>query len=170
MKKKTNVQIVEEDEPAKPRKYGPEKQKTQVTIRVDSQLMNEVYAEMKANEDENLRITDLAERGFQLALYERRHEMSDYAKQVRFIVNNATREQQVLIRGLAIAMVEADVYAPLRTGSGKTEQLSLLYDKLFDLLRWFLESRNREAHATECLKVYGRFGKRKDEDIKPRGR
>jgi hypothetical protein len=143
MKKNTKADEV------KPRQRGPQKEKTQITVRVDISLMNEAQAQMK---EDNARITDIVERGICLALRERNHQMSLYARQVRFMVANATKEQQVLLRGLLIAMVESDVVSPTPEAG-----------KLYELVRWFLEGRNTVPHANACMEYYLRFGKSAEE-------
>ena len=104
MKKKTNLQTVE-GEP-RSRRTGPAKEKTQLTVRLDSELMGKIYGQIKKD---NTRITDWIERGLNLALGEARQGVPEWTKQVRFMVANATKEQERLLRGLLIAMVEAEV-------------------------------------------------------------
>lgn len=155
MKKKPNLHTVPEGGAAAPRQRGPQKEKTQITIRVDKELMDEAYAQMK---EDNTRITDIVERGIYLALKERDHDMPLFTRQVRFVLANATREQQVLIRGLAIAMVEPlldkKLFAPHTTPES---------EKLYELVKWFLENKNRSLYASACLEYYSRYGKSAEE-------
>jgi hypothetical protein len=172
MKKKTNLQTPTVGG-VKPRQHGPQKEKTQITIRVDTDLMNRAYEQMK---EDNTRITDIVERGLILALTERNHQLPVWNKQVRFMVANATKEQQGLIRGLLIAMVEplldldrkdargiAD--SQKRTGTVFLSHSSLTpeAEKLFELVRWFLEARNRSPYANAALEYYSRYGKSAEE-------
>lgn len=159
MKKKTNLQTGADAEggEAQPRQRGPQKEKTQITIRVDQELMNEVYAQMKSD---NTRITDIVERGIQLALEEARHEMPTWKRQVRFMVANATRRQQDLLRGLLIAMVESEVL------EARNQRLSPAELKLFEMCAWFLMSRNTVPHVDPCLEWYSRYGKSAEEIAK----
>lgn len=159
MKKKTNLQTAtprDADDQAgllaavgqpEARKHGPLKEKAQITLRIDQQLMNDAYAMMK---EDNTRITDIVERGIHLAIRERNHDMSPYTKQIRFVLANVTREQQILMRGLAIAMVEGEL---------EETQASVEISKIFEMVKWFLESRNRQPYATRALEYYSRYGK-----------
>jgi hypothetical protein len=178
MKKKTNLQTPTEGE-VKPRQHGPQKEKTQITIRVDTNLINEAYAQMK---EDNTRITDIVERGLVLALTERNHQLPQWNKEVRFMVANATKEQQALIRGLLIAMVEPLlVQGGFTQGQGsrrdKVEGTKRVFidqdhgailttpeaDKIYELVRWFLELRNKSVHAHAALQYYSRYGKSAEE-------
>lgn len=158
MKKKTDLQAAPDGGGAKPRQHGPQKEKVQITIRLDKELMNEAYAQMK---EDNTRITDIIERGIYLALREARHEMPSWTKQVRFVLANATREQEKLLRGLAIAMVE-----PLLDKKVFISHTTAESEKLYDLLKWFLESRNTLPHANAALAYYSRYGKTAEEIAK----
>jgi hypothetical protein len=133
----------------KPRQHGPQKEKTQITVRVDTDLMNEAHAQMK---EDDTRITDIVERGIYLALRERNHQMSLYERQVRFMVCNTTKKQQVLLRGLLVAMVEYS--------EGKFTPEA---GKLYELVRWFLESRNNVPYVSACLEQYSHYGKSTEE-------
>lgn len=150
MKKKTNLQAASDEDEAKPRKHGPDKEKIQITLRIDADLANEAYAQMKSD---NSRITDVVERGIQLALQESRHELPAWTKQVRFMVANTTRAQQELIRGLLIAMVEPEVLNLRR------EALLDVELKFFEMCAWYLTSKNTMPHADACLEWYSRYGK-----------
>lgn len=163
MKKKTKLQAPSEADEVKPRQHGPQKEKTQITIRVDKDLMSEAYRQMK---EDNTRITDIIERGLILALKERDHQLTLYTRQVRFVVANATKEQQVLLRGLLIAMVEPILQA--KVDGQRRAQTALLDtgiilnpegEKLYELVCWFLKTRNSAAHADACLDYYSRYGK-----------
>lgn len=171
MKKKTNVEPGGEGEveprkkktrsepggeaEVKPRRRGPQQNKTQITLRLDKELVDEAYKQMK---EDNTRITDVIERGLHLALKERDHDMSLFTKQIRFVLANTTREQQILLRGLAIAMVE-----PLLDEKVLASPLSVEAKKLYDVVRWYLESRNKMPHANACLEYYSRYGKSAEE-------
>lgn len=148
MKKKTNLQSVVPEGTRKHR-TGPIKEKVQITIRIDEQLMQAVYAQIK---EDNLRITEMVEEGLVLALEKRRHQLPAWTKQIRFVLANATAEQTKLLRGLAVAMTEGEVKKP-----------SVEVEKIFEFLKWFLETRNLLVHAPECLGVYSRYGKSADE-------
>ena len=39
-------------------------------------------------------------------------------------------------------------------------------EKLYELVRWFLESRNKVPHADACLEYYSRYGKSAEEIAK----
>jgi hypothetical protein len=169
MKKKTNVQTPTEGG-VKPRQHGPQKEKTQITIRVDTELMNHAYEQMK---EDNTRITDIIERGLVLALTERNHQLPVWNKQVRFMVANATKEQQGLIRGLLIAMAEPLV-APDNNNRPKADGQKRCYvngpppmldaeKKLFELVRWFLDCQNKSPHALAAIEYYSRYGKSAEE-------
>lgn len=147
MKKKTNLQSVPAE--AARKRTGPAKEKVQITIRIDQQLMQHVYAQIK---EDNSRITDMIERGLQLALGEARFHMPPWTKQIRFVLANATTEQTKLIRGLAIAMMEREV-------AKSTPEV----EKIFEFVKWFLDSRNTLAHAGECLELYSRYGRSAEE-------
>lgn len=176
MKKKTKLQTAagEDDAKSSPvetrtRQHGPPKEKTQITIRVDQQLINEAYAQMQ---EDNTRITDIIERGLMLALIERNHQLPVWNKQVRFMVANATREQQALIRGLLIAMVEPLLDQRAYRKDTKVGKLiearnHIVHgvsptpeaEKLYELVCWFLEGRNKSPHASAALEYYSRYGK-----------
>jgi len=129
---------------------GPPKEKTQVTVRLDKQLMNAVNLMAK---DTNQRLTDMIERGLVLALSETEY-LPKLTGRVRFVLANATREQERLIRGLAVAMTEHEV---------REEPPSDYEQMIFGLMSWFLESRNELAHANKALDVYARYGKSAEE-------
>jgi hypothetical protein len=165
MKKKTKLQTPAQVEEAKPRQHGPHKEKTQITVRVDQDLMNEVYVQMK---EDNTRITDMVERGLILALAEAQHELPAWTKQTRFVLANATQEQVRLIRGLAIRMVEphlADIV------DGEQRKLFISHGasetgKIYELLKWFLEAANKLPYAHAALAYYSRYGKSPEEIAK----
>lgn len=149
MKKKTELQTVA----GKTRRTGPLKEKTQVTVRLDNDLMQNVAALIH---DDNMRLTDIIEEGLQLALAKRRHQLPAWTKQIRFVLANATTKQTEIIRGLAIAMVEAEVQA----------QRHAAEDMLWEIAETFLKSRNALPHAGKCLELYSRYGKSADEIAK----
>lgn len=144
MKKKTNLQTVAA-EPARTHRTGPIKEKVQITIRIDQELMQHVYAQIK---EDNSRITEIVEEGLALALEKRQHQLPAWTKQVRFVLANATAAQTRKIRGLAIAMLEGEVKKP-----------SPEVEKIYEFLDWFLESRNALVHGAEVLSKYSRYGK-----------
>lgn len=76
------------------KKSGPEKEKVQITVRADKVIMDEVYALMN---DANTRITDLVERGLVLVLAEE-DRLPRLTSQVRFLVANATKDEQEQLR------------------------------------------------------------------------
>lgn len=163
MKKKTNVESggveVEsrQPKPQKERKHGPQKEKTQITVRVDKELMNEAYIQMK---EDNSRITDVVERGIYLALKERDHDMSNVTKQVRFMVANATREQQILIKGLMIAMVRPLLDKKVFVPEPEHEKL---FGQAYEFLRWVLERETKMPYASAAMEYYSRYGKTAEE-------
>ena len=171
MKKTTKLQAAADREEAKPRQHGPQKEKTQITIRVDSNLINEAYAQMK---EDNTRITDILERGLVLALYERNRQMPIWDKQVRFMVANATKEQQGRIRGLLFAMAEPLVRKdkqppqPVIDGLQRKQPVYLSHqnerEKIYELVCWFLDSCNKQADLEKpILEYYSRYGKSAEE-------
>lgn len=147
---------------------GPTQVKTQVTIRVDRELLNEAYAQMKAD---NSRLTDIVERGIYLALRERDHDLPRIAAQVRFAVNNATREQQRLLKGLLIAMMMWDrgVDVMIEAGEGRewvAFQLKCYMEQFYGQCKWFLESCTKMPDADAYLERYSRYGKTAEEIAK----
>lgn len=142
MKKKTNLQTVAGETR---NRTGPAKGKTQITVRLDDELMRSVYAQIK---DDNARITDAIERGLALWLKETRHALPAFTKQIRFVLANVTTEQAELIRGLAVRMVEDEVEE--RSNEGQA---------LYDFCAWYLKEGNLLAHAGQCLELYSRYGK-----------
>ena len=167
MKKKTKQENGEEGGEAKPRqrqRRGPLKEKVQVTVRIDQQLMGAAYVRMKKD---NIRITDIIERGIYLALKEADHDVPEFTKQVRFVLANATREQQRLLRGLAIAMVEPLVNEKRAVADG-SRQVFLSHSyvetaRVYEFVKWFLESRNRVDDADTYLEYYSRYGRSAEE-------
>jgi hypothetical protein len=170
MKKKTNLQK-DGGEAVKPtRQHGPQKEKTQITIRVDQQLINEAYKQIQVD---NTRITDIIERGIYLALVERNHQMPLWNRQVRFMVANATKEQQGVIRGLLIALAvprldrkSADRHS--KAAPGFLHDCDRKYETLFrqqvEQVRWFLvEVCNKLPEADAALEYYSRYGKSAEE-------
>jgi uncharacterized protein (DUF4415 family) len=121
---------------------GPPKEKGQITIRIDLELMKSVSAQLK---EDGARITDAVERGLILWLNESRHQLPAWTKQIRHVLADANKRETVLIRGLAIMMKENEV-KPLNPDA----------QKIYDLCVAFLEERNTLEHAEECLKRYSR--------------
>lgn len=120
---------------------GPIREKDQITVRVDQQLLQAARAQA---EDLGINITDMVERGLALAVSEAEY-LPKLTGQVRFLLANATREHQRLIRGLAIRMMEDQVVK-----RSESDQ------RIFGLLEWYLKSANSEKHAPDCLKLYER--------------
>lgn len=143
MKNKTKIQTPSGE--ARANRTGPVKGKTQITVRVDDQLMRSVYAQIK---DDNTRITDAIERGLILWLKETRHALTPWTKQIRFVLANITAEQAELFRGLAIALTENEV-----------EERNADAQAIYDLCEWFLRERNLLIHGGRCLELYSRYGK-----------
>lgn len=143
MKKKTNLQSVAGE--ARKHRTGPVKSRAQITVRIDSELMRSVYAQLK---EDNSRITDAVERGLVLWLTEARHQLPSWSKQVRFVLANCTTEQAEAIRGLAIALVENEI-----------EERAPDAQAIFDLCDWFVRSRNSIPNAGKCLELYSRYGR-----------
>jgi len=150
-KRKTKLQAESSEEPRE-HPTGPIKEKVQITIRIDKQLLDQIYIQMK---DDNARLTDMVERGLILALGEARYALPQWSKQIRFVLANATKEQVKLIRGLAIVMVEGEI-APV----------SAERRKFYEICRWFLESSNDLKYGAKCLEVYSRYGKSAEEIAK----
>lgn len=141
---------------AKKRQHGPPKEKVQITVRLDQDLMKVVYQQMQ---EDNTRLTDIIERGLTLALKERDYDLPLIAKRVRFMVANATKEQQGLIEGLLIAMVESQLDKKVFAASAE-------HEKCFDMVKWWLESCRKTPHAAVCLEQYSRYGKTAEEIAK----
>ena len=152
MKKKTNIQTVPEAAQPKPHRTGPPKEKAQVTLRLDMELMAAVNSQIK---EDNTRITDFIEQALLFALEKSRYEIPAWTQKIRFVLANATREQQTLLRGVAIAMV-ADQVA----------ELSAAERKALEYCRWVYESYNRVEYAKEALGYYSRYGRSADEIAK----
>lgn len=142
MKKKTDLQTVAGEPRA--HRTGPVKEKAQITVRLDQQLMKRVNAQLKSS---NMRLTDMVERGLQLAVGEA-ESLPSLTSAVRFVLANATKEQSRLILGLAVAMVEHEVI-----------ERSDADARIYELTRWFLEERNLAAHRQTSLDLYSRYGK-----------
>ena len=161
MKNKTNLQKIEEKPRTrragrKEKRTGPLREKVQITVRIDQQLINSVYAQMKID---NARITDMIEEGLIETLKKRRQAMPQWTSQVRFMVANATNEQEKLVRGLLIAMVEDQI-----EGSDLSPEAIMLYETC----KVFLLSRNELEHARDCIASYSRYGKTPEEIAKLR--
>jgi|SRR5579862_1134665 len=122
------------------------KEAKQITIRVDTKLLNATHALTK---DGNTHLIDIVERGLALALAERNHQLSQWEKEVRFMVANTTKKEQALVRGLLVAMARPLV--ALEKGKSYTTPE---YEKLFELVCWFLERHNQSPYADAALEFY----------------
>lgn len=91
MKEKTKKTVAKR---ARGWKTGPEKEKAQITVRIDQKLMQVVDRMMTQS---NMRITDMVERGLLLAM-EEEYRVPLLASQVRFLFMNTTRAQQEILR------------------------------------------------------------------------
>jgi hypothetical protein len=118
------------------------KEKQQITIRIDSQLLAAVREVMK---EEGLSIGDITEQGLRLELHVSRYVLPAWAKEIRMMVCNATAKEQRLLRCLLVAIAQYEL------GEMTEEER-----KIFELIMWYLNSRNEKAHASECLQVYAR--------------
>jgi hypothetical protein len=120
-------------------------QTQQITVRIDTELLNAAQGAMKEGE----RLADIIEQGIYLAINEWR-QLTPLAKEVRFIANNLTKDQQRLVQGLLIAMVEPLVgYPRARVGQ-----------ELWKFIVCFLESRSDLPHASACIASYANYGKK----------
>jgi len=133
------------------KKSGPAREKTQITVRIDKDLINAVYAHSKKD---NTRITDWVERGLQLALGEVRHDLSQYTSQIRFVLANTNKEQQKFFRGAAVRMTETEIDGFRRSAEGEL---------LFWVCKQYMESGSDEPHADDALQVYARYGRSAEE-------
>jgi len=130
------------------RRHGPEKEKTQVTVRLDKKLMDRTYAEIKSG---NLRITDVIEQGLVLALKEMDQDLPRVAIQVRFLVANTTKAQQVQLRRFLAFLVMQEV----RT-------LSEAERRIRDFVLGYLESIEQDwpEFYDESVPLYSRYHER----------
>lgn len=145
MKKKTKLVRVA-GAPKRTHPTGPIKERVQITVRIDGQLMAEVYAKIK---EDNARITDIVERGLQLALGEAKHHTPPWTRQVRFVLANATSEQTEELRGHAVAMMLPRV----------TKDLSPELLLGLEYCRQFMLGLNSHPYALEALESYSRYEK-----------
>lgn len=120
---------------------GPIAEKDQITIRIDKELLQKARAQA---EDLGITITDMVERGLVMSVDEA-EILPRLTGKVRFLLASAPREQQRLIHGLAIRMVEDRVV-----------KRSKLEQGFWELVESYLHSANTEEHAAECLKLYER--------------
>jgi antitoxin component of RelBE/YafQ-DinJ toxin-antitoxin module len=105
MKKSTNP--AEGAPPEKSaRKHGPDKEKTQLTVRIDQDVMAQASEVMKRT---NMRITDMLERGLQLAIHEENQDLPWLTSQVRFLVHNTTKAEQEQLWDFLTFMRAAEV-------------------------------------------------------------
>ena len=80
---------------SKPRRYGPPKEKEQHTIRIATELMELVRTQMSITD---MRLTDMIERGLLLELKRQDQDLPLVTTQVRFLVDNTTKAQQLVLR------------------------------------------------------------------------
>lgn len=132
------------------RQHGPQKEKTQITVRIDTELMNRAYAQIKKD---NARITDVIEEGLILALKQRDQDMPPLTNRVRFVVANTTKTQQEQIEGFLIFLVMDDL-----------EKLSPPDTLLRTLILDYLELIKRVPDRRErALALYSRYGRTPEE-------
>jgi uncharacterized protein (DUF4415 family) len=132
--------------PEKERQHGPLKEKTQITIRIDKELMDRAYAQIKGT---NSRITDVLERGLWLAMKEQDQDLPALTNRVRFVVANTTKQQQQQIDRFLICLV-LDEFEKL------TPSEALLRKSVFEYLELMEKVPDRRARALELYSRYGR--------------
>ena len=150
MKKNTKMGVGAETKAAKERKHGPQKEKVQVTLHIDKDLMDQAYAMIK---DTNQRITDVVEQGLVLAM-KAEDALPTLMTKVRFLVANATREQQeqILLFLSFLVLEELTTLTP-------PERLIRL--QTFEYLKLLKKWRNETMH------LYSRYGRTPDEVAAP---
>lgn len=94
--------------PAKPRKHGPDRDKVQLTVRLQKDLMEEAYALTKQTDR---RITDMLEQGLIREIKET-YNRALMPSAVRFLVENATRAQQEEIWNFLTYLVADELREP----------------------------------------------------------
>jgi len=132
MKKKTNAN---DAVAAKERRHGPQKEKVQLTLRIDRDLMEQAYAMIK---DTNQRITDVVERGLVLAMQEE-DALPKVMSKVRFLVANCTKEQQEKVL-LFLSFLILEKIAPL------TPVERLVHRQILEYLPLLQKWRNETMH------------------------
>ena len=119
----------------------------QVTLRIDMQLLAAVDA--YADESGKTR-TEIFERAIHLAVEESRHHLSAWQKDVRNAVNNATKDEQRVFSGLAIAMVENEFV-----------KRSPVEELIWEMVQKFVLLGNDEPHARQALDLYTKRGRQR---------
>lgn len=147
MKKKTSSTAEAPVEEKAPRKHGPDREKVQITIRIQKELMDQAYALMKQT---NMRITDMLERGLILAMKEEDQELPLLTSQVRFVVANATRLEQEELREFLIYLRADEVRKPSETDMAIRKFIR-------EYLKSFLPYRK------EVMDLYSRYGRTEKE-------
>ena len=120
------------------KKRGPVKRKKQITVRLDSRLMAQVYAQMA---EDGARITDVIEDALLLVL--RVTPRWTHPIPIRHLLRDLTAEEVEAFRGLAIRMVE-DQIKP-RTPDEEA---------IWKLCEWLLLRANSHPRAAEILDRY----------------
>lgn len=120
------------------KKRGPAKRKAQITVRLDSELMAQVYAQMA---EDGARITDVIEDALILAL-----RVTPRWKRpipIRHLLRDLAPEEVESLRGLAIGIVE-DQIKP-RTPDE---------EDIWKFCESYIRRRNSHPRAAECLDRY----------------
>lgn len=143
MKKKTVRSGAAPRKPKKERKHGPEKEKVQITVRIDKDLMDQMYAVMKSS---NTRLTDLLERGAILAMREEDQDLPTLTTQVRFLVANTTKTEQEILRNVLTFLRADEIEEP-------TDRDRLARTYFLEYLKTFLHLRK------EAMDLYSRYGR-----------
>lgn len=127
------------------KKTGPKKHKTQITLRLDKKLMDEAKAQMAAS---GMRLTDIIERSLLLELEEKGAELPQWTEphQIKYALDRRlTREEERMVRGLAIAMKETEIQP--RSDNGEA---------IWKLVENFLLRANGLPHAQACIDEYAK--------------
>lgn len=93
------------------RKHGPDKEKRQLTIRLDEALL-EQFETQQEETNRPTRITDALEEGLILWMKQHDQGLSLQSIQVRFVVANANKEQQRWIRKFVVFLVLSQIREP----------------------------------------------------------
>lgn len=125
------------------RRHGPLKEKEQITLRLDKELMSRARAQM---EETHTRLTDLIERGLELALKEVDQDLPAITTKVRFLVNNTTKAQQLWLRRF-LAFLVMDQVCELSTTDLIFRRFMLEY--LESLETW-------DNLLADCFERYGK--------------
>jgi adenosyl cobinamide kinase/adenosyl cobinamide phosphate guanylyltransferase len=131
----------------KVRQHGPKKEKEQITVRIDKDLLDRVNAQIQ---QDNFRLTDLVEEGLFLALKQRDENMSQLTKQVRFMVANLTKVQQQQLRWYLTFSVLPDL------GEELSPPEALLRNFFLEYLEQVGENPDLRYRAMEVYSKYGR--------------